>query len=296
MKRRTMVTVLFCILLTTLTLGPWLASTKVLEEEEAATSFSTAHYLKAASSYKDFLMERSEPNKMDPENRTGHRKEREEHSREDPLDSQEESKEVQKKPKDLEEAKAPEEGSEETVSETPSASDVPEETSFPEQSSFEERSSSEEMSSHEEMSSPEETSSEGEIHLHTFVPVEETIFHEAVYEYRPILKEVEVVDEEAYEEVQYRIYVVFSNGTVMEKDSEEPLEAFEDRVTLYAVKEGLTYSDKEETIFLYHPAVTHTELVEEEEKVLVQEAYEEVRISYWICTTCGETQEDPPKS
>ena len=149
-----------------------------------------------------------------------------------------------------------------------------------------ESSSQEDSFPSEESSVPGE-GSENPPHEHVWVEVPIFSYVPPVTETRLVEKEIEVVDEEAYEETIWRIWVEFSDGMILEKDESEDMTAFEDAVTLYAAIHGLNYSDHEESITIYHEAVTHIETVLVEEEVVVEEGHYEMEGYYRRCEICG---------
>lgn len=172
-----------------------------------------------------------------------------------------------------------------------------EEPSYPEDesggSSFSEHASEE--SSHPQHETEEtsglEEGSEAPSHEHVWVEIPVYTYVPPVTETRLVEKEIEVVDEEAWEETVWRIWVEFSDGMVMEKAEDEDMTAFEDAVTLYAALHGVNYSDHEESITIYHERVTHTETIVTEEEVVIEEGHYEQTGSFRYCSICGLQEE-----
>ncbi len=161
--------------------------------------------------------------------------------------------------------------------ETESIDEPEDQSPIPYQSSAEEENDSKESSSNQDPPP----------HIHEWVEIPITSYVPPLTEIRLVEKEIEVVDEEAYEETVWRIWVEFSDGTVMEKTEDEDMASFEDAITLYAALHNVNYSDHEESSIIYHEAVTHKETILVEEEVVIEEGHFETVGSYRYCRICG---------
>lgn len=142
-------------------------------------------------------------------------------------------------------------------------------------------------------------------HEHRYIPVTETVFHEAIYRdievtemvtrVNPLVDqlddfEIRKVNGIDYIAVvkEYRSYAVFTDGNVLQPEGYADTAAFDEAVLSYHLSSGCSWRSVKEPIYNLLGPLYIEEEVTRIEREPIREAYEEEAVTGYRCEICGE--------